>query len=89
MPTNRSSNTVYKEFVFTNVARILGGAGQAYNINDLALQVGLKPTNNFKRRVNQMVNEGLIHAFAAFSPRGGLMKVYTSIPTTETKEIPF
>lgn len=89
MSTNRTSNTVYKEFVFTNVRSILGGAGQAYTINDLARAVGLKPTNNFKRRVNQMVEEGLIHSFPAFSPRGGLMKVYTAIPTPETKEIPF
>jgi len=76
--TNKSSNTVYKEFVFSNVATILGGGGEAYNINDLARMVGLKPTNNFKRRVNQMVSEGLITAFPAFSPRGGLMKVYTA-----------
>jgi len=89
MSTNRTSNTVYKEFVFSNVSSILGQQGRAYTINDLASAVGLKPTNNFKRRVNQMVNEGLIHAFPAFSPRGGLMKVYTSIPTTETTEIPF
>lgn len=89
MSTNKRSNTVYKEFVFSNVRSILGGAGQAYNINDLARMVGLKPTNNFKRRVNQMVGEGLIHSFAAFSPSGGLMKVYTSIPDEKTTEIPF
>lgn len=89
MGTKRSSNTVYKEFVFSNVRSILGQQGRAYTINDLAGEVGLKPTNNFKRRVKQMVDEGLIHAFAAFSPRGGLMKVYTSIPTVETKEIAF
>jgi hypothetical protein len=87
--TNRSSNTVYKEFVFSNVSSLLAQQGRAYTINDLASAVGLKPTNNFKRRVKQMVDEGLIHAFPAFSPRGGLMKVYTSITTIETKEIPF
>jgi len=89
MSTKPRNSTVYKEFVFSNVSSILSGAGIAYNINDLASLVGLKPTNNFKRRVNQMVAEGLIHSFAAFSPRGGLMKVYTSIPTELTKEIPF
>lgn len=89
MSTKRSSNTVYKQFVFSNVSSILGGAGQAYNINDLAGLVGLKPTGNFKRRVNQMVEEGLIHSFAAFSPRGGLMKVYTSISTDWIEENPF
>jgi len=78
VPTKRSSNTVYKEFVFSNVRSMLGEEGRAYTINDLAGAVGLKPTNNFKRRVKQMVDEGLIQAFAAFSPRGGLMKVYTS-----------
>jgi hypothetical protein len=89
MPTSRNNKTVYSEYVFSNVVSILSGAGAAYNISDLALVVGLKPTSNFKRRVNQMVSEGLIHSFPAFSPRGGMMKVYTSIPTDETMEIPF
>lgn len=84
--TKRSSNTVYKEFVFSNVRSTLERAGQAYTIHDLAGAVGLKPTGNFKRRVNQMVNEGLIVAFPAFSPRGGLMKVYTSGEAQETGE---
>lgn len=87
--SKRSSNTVYKEFVFSNVRSILGEQGGAYTINDLAVAVGLKPTNNFKRRVKQMVDEGLIHAYPAFSPRGGLMKIYTSLPEHETIEVPF
>jgi len=89
MPTKPRNNTVYKEYVFSNVVSMLGGAGVAYTILDLASAVGLKPTNNFKRRVNQMVDEGLICAFPAFSPRGGMMKVYTLPTTEETKEIPF
>ena len=86
LPVN---NTVYKEYVFSNVRLVLGGAGVAYNVIDLASAVGLKPTNNFKRRVNQMVSEGLIVAEPAFSPRGGLMKIY-SLPVSEpTGEHPF
>jgi hypothetical protein len=89
MPTLRHNKTVYSEYVFSNVVSILSGAGAAYNISDLALAVGLKPTSNFKRRVNQMVSEGLIHSYPAFSPRGGMMKIYTTLTEVQALEIPF
>lgn len=85
MSTRRHNKTVYSEYVFSNVtARLAEGQG-CYPINDLAQLVGLKPTVNFKKRVNQMVSEGLIVASPAFSPRGGLMKIY-SLPMPEKQE---
>ena len=87
--SKKSNNTVYKEFVFTNVTSRLEAGEGCYSITDLAAMVGLKPTANFKRRVSQMVDEGLIVAMPAFSPRGGLMKVYT-LPTLKPRwEQPF
>jgi hypothetical protein len=89
MSNSRYNKTVYAEYVFSNVKAIIVGQGQTYNINDLARVVGLKPTNNFKRRVNQMVSEGLICAYPVFSPRGGMMKVYTSPLIEEEIEAAF
>lgn len=88
MPKLPHNKTVYAEYVFSNVMLALNEQGREYTVVDLASAVGLKPTNNFKRRVNQMVAEGLIIAFPAFSPRGGMMKVYTS-KQEELKEMPF
>jgi len=89
MSTRRYNKTVYQEYVFSNVtARLAEGQG-CYPINDLAQMVGLKPTVNFRKRINQMVNEGLIVSMPAFSPRGGLMKIYC-VPTVQPQlEIPF
>lgn len=83
--------TAYSEYVFSNVVKMVEGQGKAYTVIDLALLVGLKPTNNFKRRVNQMVYEGLISKYPAFSPKGGLMHMYTSsaIGTPFEEEIQF
>lgn len=76
MSTKRYNKTVYQEYVFTNItSRLLEGQG-CYHMQDLAVMVGLKPTVNFRKRISQMVDEGLIVAMPAFSPRGGLMKIY-------------
>jgi len=83
------NNTVYSSFVFSNLPKLIGAGQGAYTINDLAAMVGLKPTKHFKRRVHQMVEQGLIVATPAFSPRGGLMLVYTSNTPLETGEHPF
>lgn len=89
MSTKRSNETVYKQFVYSNVTHVIVGQGNTYTVLDLANAVGLKPTNNFKRRVNQMVDEGLICAYPAFSPRGGMMKVYTSPLIEDIQGEPF
>jgi predicted transcriptional regulator len=89
MPTKRHNKTVYSEYVFTNItSRLVEGQG-AYTVYDLAEMVGLKPTQNFKRRVNQMVEEGMLATYPAFSPRGGLMKIYTVPESPQMKGHPF
>lgn len=34
--------------------------------------VGLKPTQHFRRRVNQLVQSGVFKLVPAFTPRGGI-----------------
>lgn len=81
--------TAYAEYVFSNVLSILSDGAGAYDINTLAAKVGLKPTHNFKKRIRQMVAEGRLKSFAAFTPRGGLMLVYTLPEAPEVLEMPF
>lgn len=86
--TGLKKNTVYKQYVFERVGQGLRAQGGAYTYDSLAEMVGLKPTHNFRQRVRDMVTEGILKAEAVFSPRGGLMNVF-SIPTTEIKEDAF
>lgn len=81
-------DTVYKQYVFKNVSERVGEAWKAYNYDELAALVGLKPTHNFKKRVRQMVEAGLLKSCTAFTPRGGLAILFHS-PSVEPSEIPF
>lgn len=72
MPNEPRNTTAYAEYVFSNVTRMLLERGGAYNYKELAEMVGLKPTQHFKRRINQMVAHGLVHLDPAFTPRGGI-----------------
>lgn len=83
-----TKNTVYKQYVFDRVGQALNDHCAAYDMNSLASMVGLKPTHNFRKRVHEMVKEGLISATTVFSPRGGLMHVFFK-PINETPEMPF
>lgn len=89
MGTGQGKETVYKEYVFSNVASIFSSGAGAYNYTELAAMVGLKPTHNFRKRVRQMVSEGLIASFAAFTPRGGIEARFTALTNEETQEIAF
>lgn len=80
-----SRNTVYAQFVNSNVISILSAGQGAYTMDELARMVGLKPTHNFRRRVIALVQLGQLKAEAVFSPRGGLMALY-SLPVIE-KEV--
>lgn len=81
-------DTVYKQYVFDRVGQGTQQSGSLYTYEDLAALVGLKPTHNFKRRVREMVKEGLLKAHTVFSPSGGLKHMF-SHPYNETTEIPF
>jgi hypothetical protein len=73
-----AKNTVYKQYVFDRVGQALRENVGLYNYESLARMVGLKPTHNFRRRVLEMVREGLIEVETVFSPRGGLMNMFTA-----------
>ena len=88
MPNEPRNNTAYAEYVFSNVTRILRDGGGAYNYNELAEKVGLKPTQHFKRRIRQMLAHGLLHLDPTFTPRGGLENRF-SYPESQVQEIPF
>jgi len=81
-------DTAYKLYVFERVGQVLSERWGAYDYNGLAELVGLKPTHNFRRRVRQMAQAGLIKSVTAFTPRGGLTILFHH-PTVEPTEIPF
>lgn len=85
---NLSRNTVYKQYVFDRVGQVIQSEFELYTYEQLAVLAGLKPTHNFRRRIREMVSEGLLRATVVFSPRGGLMNVF-ALPIIEKSEIPF
>lgn len=85
---NPSRETVYSQFVKTNLPAMIKAGQGAYTVNECAVMVGLKPTQHFKRRIRQLAAEGVLRADAVFTPRGGLTAVY-SIPESQKEEFPF
>lgn len=75
-------NSVYASYVFSNIVSSLSQGQGAYNVNDLAAAVGLKPTHNFRRRLKQMVEAGQLREELAFSPNNGTQAIY-SLPASE------
>ena len=72
MPNEPRYKTAYEEYVNSNVPCMLIERGGLYNYKELAEMVGLKPTQHFKRRINQMVARNLIQCTPTFTPRGGI-----------------
>lgn len=89
MPNEPRHNSAYAEYVFSNIRSMLESGGGMYNYKEMAEMVGLKPTQHFKRRVNQMWAHGLISMTNVFTPRGGIEKRFSAVTTPETKELPF
>jgi len=90
MSTSRTPRTTaYSEYVFSNLASTVAAGQGLYSYSELAALVGLKPTHNFRKRVKQLVTEGILVARAAFTPRGGIETRFMTPPTVETTEIPF
>lgn len=82
--------TVYSSYVFSNVLSTLAVGQGAYTMDELASMVGLKPTHNFRRRIRQMVDRGLIVAKPVFSSGKGLTAIYMlPVDETQIEEIPF
>jgi len=88
MPNEPRYITAYGEYVFSNTTRMLRERGGAYTYKELAVLLGLKVTPNFRRRIKQMVAQGLVTLTPTFTPRGGLENRF-SYPEDQTQEIPF
>lgn len=88
MASSRSVTTPYEEFVKSNVPQAVRAGQGAYNYKELAELVGLKPTGNFRRRVNQLAVSGVLKKFAAFTPRGGIENRFT-VDLLEGMDLPF
>jgi len=84
MTVTKSRKTAYSEFVVYNLLVQLIERGGAYNYNELAALVGLKPTQHFKNRVRQMVEHKMIDISPCFTPRGGI-EFRFSLPSVEPK----
>lgn len=84
-----SRTTAYSQYVFSNLPPTVKSRVGLYNYFELAELVGLKPTHNFRKRVRQLVSEGLLVATACFTPAGGIETRFTSPTDENTKEIPF
>lgn len=72
MVAGRNVRTAYQEYVFSNVPQAARVGQGAYTYNELAEMVGLKPTHNFRRRVNELVKRNVLTLVPAFTPRGGI-----------------
>ena len=89
MSSGRNVTTAYQQYVNTNLVSHVRSGGGAYNYNELAAMVGLKPTQHFRRRVNQLVQSGVFKLVPAFTPRGGIENRFM-IDITETEmAVPF
>jgi hypothetical protein len=69
-------DTVYFEYVKANVVSMLGQGKGAYDLKELAALIGLKPTHNFKRRLHQLVDLGVIAAEVAYTETGSMKAVF-------------
>jgi hypothetical protein len=89
MPNEPRYKTAYEEYVNSNIVRMLRERVGLYNYKELAELVGLKPTQHFKRRINQMVHHGLIVLTPAFTPRGGIENRFTLPDDNSLGDLPF
>ena len=65
-------------------------AGQGiYTYKELAVMVGLKPTQHFRRHVKAMADSGILTLIHAFTPRGGL-ELRFGLPSSDSVgDLPF
>lgn len=88
MSSDRKVTTAYELYVNTNLPQCVSSGAGAYNYKELAEMVGLKPTQHFRRRVNQLVQSGVLKLVPAFTPRGGIENRFMT-NTTEMGDLPF
>lgn len=88
MSSARKVTTAYEMFVKSNVPQAVRAGQGAYNYKELGQMVGLKPTVNFRRRINELVRDGVLLLVPAFTPRGGIENRFT-VNLREESEYPF
>lgn len=88
MGSTRTVTTPYEMFVKTNVPQAVRVGQGAYNYKELGELVGLKPTANFRRRINELVRDGVLRLVPAFTPRGGIENRFT-VDLLEGMDLPF
>lgn len=89
MSDKPSRQTAYAEYVFSNLPKAMRVGQGMYNYGELAEMVGLKPTQHFRRRVNELVKRNIINLVPAFTPRGGIENRFTFAVTDMTGDFPF
>jgi hypothetical protein len=88
MSTGRKVTTAYERYVFTNVSQAARVGQGMYSYKELAEMVGLKPTQHFRRRINQMVRGRVLKLLPAFTPRGGIEDRF-AYDDESMQELPF
>lgn len=89
MSSQHPRETAYAWFIYSNLPQAVQSGGGQYNYSELASLVGLKPTNNFRRRVKQLVEQGKINAVAVFTARNGIEARFQSPDPISPNEVPF
>lgn len=89
MSSARSVTTPYEQYVFSNVPQAARAGQGMYSYKELAEMVGLKPTQHFRRRINQLVRGGFLKLVPAFTPRGGIENRFAYPEEVPQLEIPF
>ena len=88
MSQQRKVTTAYEMYVKSNLVEHVRSGGGAYNYKELAAMVGLKPTQHFRRRVNQLAQSGVFTIVPVFTPRGGIENRFM-IDITHMEGMPF
>jgi hypothetical protein len=88
MSSGRKVTTAYELYVFTNVSQAARAGQGMYSYKELAEMVGLKPTQHFRKRINQMVHGRILKLLPAFTSRGGIENRF-AYDTEIMQELPF
>jgi len=88
MSSGRKVTTAYEQYVFTNVPQAARLGQGMYSYKELAEMVGLKPTQHFRKRINQLVKGRVLKLLPAFTPRGGIENRF-AYDTESMQEFPF
>lgn len=78
-------NSVYAQYVFTNLPLCLAQGQGCYDVHGLASLIGLHVTHNFRKRVKQLVQTGVLTEYTVFNARGGLTAVF-GLPEAKCEE---